>query len=634
MLDGAKIYREAFLAGFEPDPDLTVAEWSNRHRVLSQKGAAEPGPYRIQRTPYLKEIAESLSPSSPISRVVFMKSAQVGASELGFNWLGFIMHSAPGPAMMVQPTTELAEKISKQRISSMIQETVVLREIIGPEKSRTNGQSILMKDFPGGVLAIVGANSPTGLRSMPIRYLFLDEVDAYPKDVGGTESREGDPVTLAEKRTQTFSRRKVFLVSTPTVKDASRIEYEFLNSDQRRYFVPCPLCGVLQYLKWAQIVWENDDPSTVKYRCEHCKGLIDERHKTKMLEAGEWQATAAGDGKTIGYHISALYSPVGWKSWMEIVEEFLRAKADAPQLKAWVNTTLGESWEEDYSAKIGVDQLRNKVEDYEGGVIPDGGIIATAGVDVQDDRFEITRVAWGKDEEAWVIDHTKIYGDPAKPEIWAELEKLLAAEIPHETKAPLKLEAVGIDSGGSYTHEVYQFARERRARRWLALKGLSVRNKPAIGKGSKVDVRFDGRTLKNGSEVYPVGTDTIKGVLFGRFKHNEAGPGYVHFNADLPDDYFEQLTAEKLQVRFLRGFPIKEWVKKSGARNEALDCLVYSYAMLQFILNHFNRKTVWQTLESRLKPKPETRPENGNSGQDKPEQDKIVRVRRNFVNSW
>jgi phage terminase large subunit GpA-like protein len=636
MLDGVALYREAFSAGLIPDPDLSVAEWSNRHRILSQKGAAEPGPYRVERTPYLKEILENLSPKSPVQRIVFMKSAQVGASEAGFNWLGYIMHAAPGPAMMVQPTTELAEKVSKQRISSMIDETPVLREMMGPEKAKNSSQTILMKEFPGGVLAMVGANSPVGLRSMPVRYLFCDEVDAYPKDVGGADSREGDPVSLAEKRTTTFTRRKVFLVSTPTVKDASRIEFEYLGSDQRRFFVPCPHCGVLQWLQWRNIKWQDDDPRTARYQCEHCNVLIEERFKTKMLESGEWQATAQGDGKTIGYHISALYSPVGWKSWAEIVEEFLKVKADGPQLKTWVNTVLGESFEEEYSTRLGADGLMSRVELYEAGVAPAGVLVITAGVDIQDNRFEIKRIGWGKDEEAWVIDHSVIHGDPSKPEIWKQLDNFLIQPVKHETHADLRILAAAVDSGGHFTHEVYQFARTARphGQSVLAVKGQSQRGKVAIGPSSKVDVNYKGQILKKGARVFPIGTDTIKSTLFARLKHNEPGPGYIHFHSDLGPDYFEQLTSEKQVTRYIRGFPVKEWVKKSGARNEALDCFVYGFAALQFILNQFNRKTVWEQLSKRMVEKSITDPNKGISGQVKPARAMINTKRSNFVTKW
>lgn len=634
MTLAAEVYSQAFNDGLAPDPDLTLDEWSNSYRVLSQKSSAEPGPYRIERTPFLREIARELSPSSPTQRIVFMKSAQVGASELGFNWLGYIMHSVPGPTMMVQPTIELAEKVSKQRISSMIEETPALRGIVAPEKSRDSSSTILLKNFRGGVLSMTGANSAVGLRSMPVRYLFCDEVDGYPPDVGG----EGDAVSLAEKRTTTFSRRKIFLVSTPLVKDASRIEAEYLASDQRRYFVPCPHCGALQWLQWKQVRWaKSEDGSpiyqTASYECEHCNEWIPEHHKTDMLARGEWLATAPGDGKTVGFHISALYSPVGWKSWASIVEEFHKAKGDAPLLKSWVNTVLGETWEEEYSAKLGADSLMERAEPYSSQA-PAGVLVVVGGVDIQDNRAAISRYGYGRDEESWLIDHAEIFGDPARPEFWKQIDDRLQMPIEHELGGILKPRYSAIDSGGHFTHEVYQFTRANRAKGYLAVKGASQKGKPAISKPSKVDVNFRGQVLKSGAEVYLVGTDTVKGVLYGRLKHNEPGPAYIHFPLDLGPDFYEQLTAEKQIVKYVKGFPVKEWTKKSGARNEALDCAVYAYAILQFLLNHFNRKTVWDQLEKSLPKKAEISPDSDVTRQNKPLQNRITPGKKNFVNGW
>lgn len=631
-----QIYVDAFLSGLRPDENLNVGEWAEKYRRLSQKGAAEPGPYRLSRTPYLRGIADALSPSDPHERVVFMKPVQVGASELGFSWLGYIMHSSPGPAMMTQPTTELAEKVSKQRISAMIDETPVLRDLIGPDKSRTSGQTVLLKEYPGGVLSMVGANSPVGLRSMPVRFLFCDEVDAYPHDVGG----EGDPVALAEKRTTTFSRRKIFITSTPTTKDHSRIETEFEKSDKRYYNVPCPHCGAMQVFQFKQLVWVDDDPSTAVYKCIHCSELIPERHKTKMMDDGEWIATAKGDGKTAGFHLNSLYSPIGWTSWASIVDEFLKSKSDAPRLKTFVNTILGETWAEEYSAKVGAGELQQRAEGYQMGFAPARVLMAVGAVDIQDNRVAVSRYGYGRDEEAWLIDHQEIYGDPSKladpnSDFHKEVYKALMNPIAHEIAEPLTIVGAALDSGGHYTHEVYQFCRLYKQRRFIAVKGASQKGREAISKGKKVDINLKtGLALKSGGEVHMVGTDTVKSVIYGRLKHNEPGPGYYHFPENAPAEYYTQLVAEKKITRYVKGFPIQEWTKKPGERNESLDCAVYNYAFLQFYLNMFNRKTVWETLEKRLVlksgvPKPEQK-----TGQDKSKQDTIRPVRRSFVKTW
>jgi phage terminase large subunit GpA-like protein len=628
MNDGALIYREAFTAGMRPDPDHTVSTWADAHRMLSQKASAEPGRWRTERTPYLAEIMDELSPISPAQRVVFMAGAQVGKSETGNNWLGYVIHHAPGPMLLVQPTVDTAKRFSKQRLAPMIDETQELRQRIAENKSRDAGNAMMAKEFPGGVLIITGANSASGLRSMPIRYLFMDEVDAYPLDVDG----EGDPIQLAEKRTTTFARRKVFMCSTPTIKDVSRIEREYNNSDQRRYFVPCPHCDHMQWLKWAQLKWTDDDPATASYCCEECGSLIEERHKGDMLARGQWRPTATGDGRTVGFHLSSLYSPLGWKSWSSIVEEFLQAKGDAPLLKTFVNTVLGETWEDDYAAKIGAGDLQARVEFYQPGTVPARALAVTAGVDVQDNRLAVGIYGWGRDEECWLVDHFEIHGDPAQPKVWQQLDEALLKPLPHELADPVKLSAVCIDSGGHFTSEVYAYARDRRQHSILAVKGQSQRGKPPIGKPSKVDINWRGRTVKAGAEVYPVGSDTIKSTLFARLKLNEPGPGYIHFHAEAGEEYFAQLTAEKQVTRYVKGFPVREWVKKSGARNEALDCKVYAYAAMQWIYTRMNRRTVWDQLERSLNITPKTEPEKVPEAQNKRRQATIKRG--NYMTSW
>lgn len=585
------------ISSLQFESELTVSEWADRYRMLSGKASAEPGPWRTDRTPYLRQIMDELSTTSTVQRVVLMAGAQLGKTEAGSNYLGYVIAHAGGPMLMVQPTVDMAKRLSKQRLESLISETPCLAEKIAPARSRDSGNTMFAKEWAGGMMILTGANSATGLRSAPCRHIFLDEVDAFPSDVDG----EGDPVTLAERRSTTFSRRKIFMTSTPTVKDFSRIESEFLLSDQRRYFVPAPCCGTMQWLKWPQLKWDNNDPSTVLYECEHCGERFAESHKTQMLTAGRWFSTAPGDGKTAGFHLSSLYSPLGWKSWEEVVDDFLRSKSDAPRLKTWVNTVLGETWEEDFASKVSADGLLARCEHYEPGVIPEGGLVVTVGVDVQDNRLAISTWAWGRDEEGWLMDHQEIYGDPSKPELWKQLDQIVLREWEHASGGKLRPDVICCDSGGHYTAEVYQYARERGRQGVVAIKGASQRNKPPISKGSKVDVNYKGRALKRGVLLYSVGTDTIKTTLFGRLKHNEIGPGYLHFHMDTTTEYFEQLTAEKQVMRYNRaGFPTREWVKKASARNESLDTLVYAYAGLQYLYQRRDRRTIWDQLERRL----------------------------------
>jgi phage terminase large subunit GpA-like protein len=591
----ADAWRDGFLEGLRPETPLTVSEWADRYRKLSSKASAEPGPWRTDRTPYLREPMDCLSSESPVQRVVMMFAAQTGKTEAGSNWLGYVIDHAPGPMLCVQPTIEMAKRLSKQRLESMITETPVLAAKIAPARSRDSGNTMFSKEFSGGIMLMAGANSATGLRSAPCRYLFCDEVDAFPADVDG----EGDPVSLAERRTTTFARRKILLTSTPTVKDFSRIEAEYQRSDQRRFYVPCPACGAMEWLKWGQLKWADGQPETARYQCEHCGERFEEMHKPAMLRGGEWRATAPSNGRTAGFHLSGLYSPLGWCSWEQLVDDFLRAKGDAPALKSFVNTRLAETWEEDYAAKVSADGLLARRLNYKPGVCPAGVVLLTGGVDVQDNRLAVSVWGWGEGETGWLVWHQELMGDPTQTEVWEQLDHVLATEWETECGKHLKLAQVAVDSGGHCTHEVYRYVRDRVSRGVVAIKGSSRRNSPAVGKGSKVDVNWRGKVIKRGVTLYQLGTDTIKTTLFGRLRHNETTGG-LNFGLAADDEYYRQLTSERQALRYHRGFPIREWVKKAGDRNEALDCAVYGYAAMLIYGRRMNKATMWEQLRVQL----------------------------------
>jgi len=609
MSDAA--YAKSFLDGLRPDPALTVSEWSDDHRMLSNKASAEPGRWRTDRTPYLREIMDSLSVYDPTQRVVFMKSAQIGGTEAGNNWIGYVMHHAPGPMLYVLPTVEIAEKASKQRIAPMLDESPALRELVAPSRSRDSGNTLLSKEFRGGVFMMTGANSAAGLRSMPIRWLFMDEVDAYPSDVEG----EGSPIALAEKRTTTFSRRKILLVSTPTEKETSRIDLEYERSDKRRYFVPCPHCGREQWLRWRgynddqgdprakeyRLVWADADRTQAAYVCEECGALIEERHKTAMLQAGRWVPTAGGDGLTKGYHINSLYSPAGWKTWPEILREFDQASKDPALLKTFVNTTLGEPFEEAFSIRLDAEGLAKRAGGYPMMTVPEQGLVITAGCDVQRNRVEIVQRAWGPGEESWLVNRAVIHGDPQRPELWQEVLDVLDMEFEHATGARLKTYAAAVDSGdGETTHAVYQFARDQRLRHVLAVKGMSQPGKVVLGKPTKQDINVRKQTIKRGVDLWPYGSDTAKSTIYQRLKNTDPGPGTYHWPDGTDEEYFEQLTAEKQVTKMVNGFPKRVWVKKDSARNEVLDCEGMALAALQYVYTRHNRTTFWQQMLARL----------------------------------
>jgi phage terminase large subunit GpA-like protein len=525
---------------------------------------------------------DCLSPSHPAQRVVFMKGAQVGGTECGNNWIGYIVHHAPGPMLAVQPTVELGKRFSRQRIEPLLEETPVLRGLVAAARERDSGNTMLSKDFAGGQLVITGANSAVGLRSMSARYLFMDEVDAYPGDVEG----EGDPIALAGARSRTFGvRKKALLVSTPTIAGQSRIEREYEASDQRRFFVPCPHCDTMQWLKFPNLRWDKGEPDTVAYHCEECGAAIKERHKTAMLAAGEWRATAdAKNAHTVGFHLSALYSPVGMLSWAEIAADWESAQGDDRAIKTFKNTVLGETWQERGDAPDW-QRLYDRREDWPRGTVPAGGLFLTCGADVQRDRIEASVWAWGRDKQSWLVDHLVLPGNPFEATVWGMLRDVLDRQWRHQSGHLLGLSMTAVDSGdGTTTAEVYAFVRSAGSR-VIAVKGQDAMRQ-AIRVAGRTEVRKNGTKLDE-LKVWPVGSSYLKGELYGWLKlerpTEESGdpfpPGFVHLPSHAAgEEYCRQIAAEQLMTRAdKRGFRKMQWVK-TRERNEALDCRVYARA--------------------------------------------------------
>jgi phage terminase large subunit GpA-like protein len=584
--DGAVEILRTWGAGLAPDPDLTVSQWADRHRMLSGRASAEPGRYRTARTPYMREIMDRLSPGDVMQRIVFMKAAQVGATEAGNNWIGFAIHQAPGPMLAVQPTVELAKRNSRQRIDPLIDESPDLRERVKPARSRDAGNTMLSKEFAGGILIMTGANSAVGLRSTPARYIFLDEVDAYP----ASADEEGDPVTLAEARSLTFAhRRKVFLVSTPTIRGLSRIEREYEASDQRRFFVPCPHCGHHQWLKFDRLRWQKGRPETAEYHCEGCDQPIAEHHKTAMLEGGEWRATAtAADPTTVGYHLSALYSPIGWLSWERIVRSWEAAQGSDEAIKAFRNTILGETWVETGEAPDW-QRLYDRRERWKSGTVPAGGLFLTAGADVQKDRIEVDVWAWGRGLESWLVDHVVIEGGPGNPACWRQLTDLLGRTWPHASGTHMTIARLAIDSGFE-TSAVYAWSRQVGFAQVAPVKGLEGfnRSSPVTGP-TYVDATIAGKRLRRGVRLWTVATSTFKAETYRFLRQDRpiaedisAGASFSAGTVHLPDwadrEWLKQLTAEQLvAVKSRRGFSKLEW-QKLRERNEALDIRIYARA--------------------------------------------------------
>ncbi len=618
--DGAIEIERAWRDGLTPDPLLSVSEWSDQHRMLSSKSSAEPGRWRTSRTPYLKDIMDCLSPSSPVERVVFMKAAQLGATEMGSNWIGYVIHHAPGPMMAVWPTVDMARRNSKQRIDPLIEESAALRELISPPRSRDSGNTILAKEFRGGVLVMTGANSAVGLRSMPVRYLFLDEVDGYPLDVEG----EGDAISLAEARTRTFARRKIFIVSTPTISGVSAIEREYAASDQRRFFVACPHCQHRQWLRFEQLRWEKAKPETAAYVCESCEQPIAEHYKTQMLEAGQWRSMLEVDAKeaslggkvkkTAGFHLSSLYSPVGWRSWRDVAAAWESAvskeSGSAAAIKTFKNTELGETWLEEGEAPDW-QRLIERREDYRIGTVPTGGLLLVGGADVQKDRIEASVWAFGRGKECWLIEHRVIMGDTARDDVWKSLSLMLSERWTHESGALMPLVRLALDTGFA-TQEAYAFARGCRDPRLMPIKGVrsgAMGGAALIGTPTAVDVTQGGRRLRRGIKLYSVAVGMAKMEFYNNLRKSAEvaqdgqtpiyPAGYVHL-PKVDAEFVQQLCAESLITRHDRnGFAHREW-QKMRERNESLDCFCYARAAASSVgLDRFEERH-WRELEKQL----------------------------------
>jgi phage terminase large subunit GpA-like protein len=585
---------------FAPPADLTVEQWAEDRLVLPREMSAEPGPIRLDRTPYLRQIFADLA-DPKIEEIDLMFATQLGKSTALLALLGYVVDHEPAPMMLVLPTLDVAKKFSKQRIAPLIAANDCLRTKIREARSRDSDNTTLVKGFAGGMLVITGANSPAGLASMPAKIVLMDEVDDYPDDAGG----QGEPTRIVTARQDTFARRKRVKSSSPKrPKGRSMIEADFERGTRCRYYVPCPHCEHRQTLRWQQIQWRKDpepQPDSAAYVCEACGALIEEHHKTAMLAAGEWRADNPGAANR-SYHLNSLYSPLGWLSWRTVVEEFLHAKARAdagsPEaLRTWINTRLAETWEKQ-AEKLAVNELQAMAIDQPLRIVPAGALLLVAFVDVQDDRFEVA--VWGLGEggdDMYTVDHLVIPANPGLEADWAKVDAALAARYPHALGGDCGIEAAAVDTGGHFTHDVYRFVRRMpSARKVAATKGMDRPGLPVLGKASVVDVNWRGGVIKHGVKLWFVGVNAAKDLLFARIK-----AGRVHMSRALPEAWFEQLAAEhRVLHRTARG-ERTVWVKKTpNARNEALDCAVGALWCAERLGVSRWPKKYWEVLRQRV----------------------------------
>ncbi len=565
------------LLNLKPPEQITVSEWADKYRRLPTESSAESGMWKTSRTPYLKKIMDSISDPT-VRKVIIMSSAQIGKSELIINAIGYYIHIDPTSILLVQPTENTGKGFSKKRITPSFRDTPILNKLVNQKES-----SILEKKFIGGFLSIVGSNSPAGLSSQPIQILCCDEVDRYELSAG----HEGDPLSLAEKRTTTFQGiDKHIFVSTPTLKGVSRIEDEFELGTMEEWELPCPGCGEYQTLIWSKIKFTLDErrnlveSEPVMCVCEHC-GEFNNEYTWKKGE-GRWTETV--ENKEIkSFHLSSLVSP--WKTWDKIVKDFLSSKNDKEKLKVWTNTELGETFAL-FGDGVETKKLYERREKY-GCDLPNGVLVLTAGVDVQNDRVEIEVVGWGKNYESWGIKYHKIQGEPTSSELWDELDLFLSQRFKFANGNELNIANTCIDTGGGHTSQVYKFCKRKRNYR---LRGIKGRGGNAVAFIPQKPTKIE----QYGIYIQVLGVNSGKTTVMGRLQNDIVGEGYCHFPIEYEkgydEVYFDGLTAEHQVVKFISGQKQAVWeLKKSNARNEPFDCRNYATAAVEMLKPDFDK---------------------------------------------
>lgn len=568
-------------------------EWADKYRYLSPESSSSPGKWKTSRVEAARGPMLAVTEKG-IKKITVMSCTQLLKTALIENICGYFIHQDPSPLIVMQPTDSLAETFSKDRLSKMIRDTKVLRELIAPKKSRDSENTIKRKVFPGGHITMVGSNSPTELASRPVRITLCDEVDKYPD----SSKDEGDPIKLIEERTATFWNALNVHVCSPTIKGRSRIEQEYELSDKRIFQIPCPHCDHTEELQWKNVKWEKGKPDTARYQCPDCNIKWTEPERIKAIAKGKYVATAPFKGHA-GFRVNKLASP--WEPLSKLVSKWLEAQDDPEKLKTFINTQLAETWEERGEAPEHR-RLYERRESYPVNKVPKQVVFLTAGVDVQADRLELEIVGWNEKRESWSIDYRTLMGDTANIEsdCYKRLDSLLTETWTNENGPNYNLTVLAIDSGYN-TSTVYQWARKYTSNRVMVLKGMD--NLPSgIGHVKEMDVSQKGQRVKRrGVKVWPVGVSYLKSELYGWLNLNGAGDDgiyphcFCHF-PQYPEDYFKGLTAEKLVQRKKDGHTKYMWVKGPD-RNEPLDCRIYARAAsIMFGIDRFTPQD-WNGLK-------------------------------------
>jgi phage terminase large subunit GpA-like protein len=600
----------------QPRRAMTVSQWADLERVLSAKQSAEPGAWRTDRNPLLREPMDACSARSGVHDIVLAWPIQFGKTEVALNAVGYTMAHDPCPVMVCLPGEVSLNKWVAQKLQPMIDETPTVRATLSSVLSREAANTRTFKDFAGGQLYIEHAGSPSRLKSASVRKLIVDELDEFAVNLAGGD----DPVEMLDGRTSAFpGNYQRLYISTPQLRSTSRIWWLWEKSDQRRYHVPCPHCGEAQPLQWAGLRWAalasaDGAPRRAWYVCRGCGAEADEFVWKAAIPAGQWLAGNPAS-RLRGYTANCLYYPLGLgPRWADLVERWLDAQGDPARLKTFVNDRLAEPWEDKRAANVKANLVQERALAYPLRSAPHGAIRVTAGVDTQDDRLEVHIVGWGRARRFWVLDYAVLPGDPALPEVWTALTDLLNRPIQHASGALLQVEACSIDMLGHRTEHVKHYVRSRRVRRPMASFGAKANTAPILSRARLQDVTWRGKTDKRGVHVFQVGTVDAKHALFAQLaadhdahqawlqlpdsEDKPAAPEQLaHFSADLPDEYFAGLVSEVYN-------PSKNRFEKrrGSVRNEPLDTWVHAYAATHHpeLRLHRARAVDWEHWEAEI----------------------------------
>lgn len=609
------------LKPLEAKPPLRLSEWAAEHFYLSAESSYQE--QRWHAYPYQVAILDCIG-DDDIEEVTFRKSARVGYTKMILAAIAYFAEHKKRNQAIWQPTDEDSDEFVKTELEPMIRDVPAVAAVFPTFTMRHKTNTLRQKMFLASVLHLRGGKAAKNYRRLSVSVAMLDEIDGFDLDIEG----EGNPVELARKRIEGATYPKLIAGSTPKLKGFSQVEQRESQADLRfRFHIPCPHCDEYHPLEWGGadkpfgFKWTNGDPTTVGHLCRSCHAVFHQADYLKVWQRGRWIAQDGswiGDGnrfhdregheiakpRSIAFHAWTANSPQ--TDWEQIVRQFLSANAkkktgDKSELKTFCNTTLGEVWEEELE-RADEHELKRRAEAYPLRVVPRGGLVLVAGVDVQDNRWAITVWALGRGEEMWVVDHVELMGNPADEREWEEkLDPYLLTRFPHAAGGRLSLEAVAIDTGGHFTHQTYAYCRLRASRRVYAVKGEIKQAVPVKGRSSLQDVNWRGKIVKSGVKLWHVGTDTAKDLINGRLKVTQPGPGYVHFSQDLSEEFYKQLTAEARAPQKTASGEVHRWVK-IRPRNEVLDCTVYAIFASHMLDLHRYTDRMWQRLEAAVSP--------------------------------